>query len=109
MTTNAGTGPFATAISAQMRAELGKQRISANQLSKLVPISQPTLSKRLRDDGAFSIDEVELICEALGIDVFEFVASAHANYRPELATQDKFGLAASARNKHQEEAEQSLP
>ncbi|WP_139195003.1 helix-turn-helix transcriptional regulator [Arthrobacter sp. UCD-GKA] len=109
MTTNAGAGPFAAAISAQMRAELGKQRISANQLSKLVPISQPTLSKRLRDDGAFSMDEVEVICAALGLDVFEFVAAAHANYHPELATQEKFGLAASVRNNHQEEAEQQLP
>ena len=69
-------GPFARAISAQFRSSLARQRISGVQLGARTGRSQSYISKRLRDEAAFTCTDVEDICRALGEDLFEVLRAA---------------------------------
>jgi transcriptional regulator with XRE-family HTH domain len=54
------------AVMAEIRAELGRQQISGNELAKRSGISQSTVSRRLRGSD-MSLQEVLALCSALGI------------------------------------------
>lgn len=47
---------------------MGRARVSGNQLSKMAGMSQNYIAKRLRDEAAFTISDVQQICDALGED-----------------------------------------
>lgn len=73
------SGPFARAISSEIRAAMGRQRLSGAQLAPLADVSANYLAKRLRDDVSFTINDIEAICAALGEDMHELLELAYQN------------------------------
>ena len=60
-------GRLSRAVSAEIRAELARQRVTVVELAARIGRSQNYLSKRLRDESALTIDDVEAICRALSV------------------------------------------
>lgn len=60
-------GPYARAFSERVRMVQARDRISDLALAKAAGLSRSYLGKRLRDEVAFTLNDVEAICEALGI------------------------------------------
>lgn len=59
-------GPLAKAASAEIRAEMARQRMTGRDLAAKTDRSQNYTAKRLRDEYAFTLDEVDAIAKALG-------------------------------------------
>ena len=76
------SGPFARAISEEVRAHMARPRISASQLAKMSGLSRNYLGKRLRDETSFTANDIEAICKALNVDLLSFIESAVRNLRP---------------------------
>lgn len=55
------------AIAEELRAEMGRQRVSRVALSQRTGISRTPLGAKLNGDVAFTVDEVVKIAAALGI------------------------------------------
>jgi transcriptional regulator with XRE-family HTH domain len=70
------SGNFARAISAAIRWSMSRQRISGAQLAERTSRSQSYISKRLRDEVAFTINDIEEICKVLDEDLVKLVVSA---------------------------------
>lgn len=62
-------GEFARAVSAEIRAVMARQRVSGAKLAEAAGMSQGYLSKRLRDQAPFTLNDVEAISKALGEDL----------------------------------------
>lgn len=69
-------GPFACAISSQVRMAMAEHRVSGAKLAAMIGRSQSYMSTRLRNEGAFSADDVEAICNALGEDLLGLLRDA---------------------------------
>lgn len=69
-------GPFARAVSDQIRHALTDHRVSGAQLARMIGRSQSYMSTRLRNIGAFTADDVEAICDALGEDLLGLLRDA---------------------------------
>jgi transcriptional regulator with XRE-family HTH domain len=67
-------------VSAEVRSVMGNLRISGLRLSQGVGVSQNYLSKRLRDELPFTIDDIELIAGVLGVDYETLVLPAAHSY-----------------------------
>lgn len=65
------TGDYARAVSAEVRSQMGKKRISQVKLAQQAKLSQNYLSKRLRDEFPFTLDDIENIAAALGLSFTE--------------------------------------
>lgn len=75
-------GPFARAISAEIRSAMAKHRVSGVQMANSTGRSQSYLSKRLRDEVAFTANDVEDICKFLGEDLLALLSRAvHSSRR----------------------------
>ena len=59
------SGALARAVSAEVRAAMGRHRISGAQLAALLGVSQNYIATRLRDESPFTINDIENICIAL--------------------------------------------
>lgn len=70
------SGAFARAISSEIRAAMGRRRLSGAQLAPMAGVSANYLAKRLRDDVSFTANDIEAICAALGEDLHEFLENA---------------------------------
>lgn len=70
------SGPFARAVSAEIRAAMARHRVSALLLSTRSGLSRSYLGKRLRDEVAFTFNDVEAICEAMREDLPGLMQSA---------------------------------
>lgn len=83
------TGNYARAVSAEVRSQMGKKRISQVKLAKQAKLSQNYLSKRLRDEFPFTLDDIEHIAAALGLEFQELavppadMSENHATKRTE--------------------------
>lgn len=75
------SGPFARAVSAEVRAILARQRITHKQLAAKAGLSSGYLGKRLRDETAFTLNDIEAICEALDEGLLDFLAVAVRDMR----------------------------
>lgn len=71
-------GPLARAVAAEIRASMGRRRVSGNQLAELTGISKNYIAKRLRDEASFTLNDVERICEALNESFTQLIAQAAA-------------------------------
>lgn len=69
-------GAFALAQAAEVRAVLGRKQTSIRELSDRTGLSTSYLSKRLRGDAPMTLNDLEAICNALGENIQEFIASA---------------------------------
>jgi transcriptional regulator with XRE-family HTH domain len=70
------SGPFARAISAEVRAVLARQHTTVKDLAAACGLSQGYLGKRLRDEAPLTANDFEAICKALDKDLLGFVAAA---------------------------------
>lgn len=70
------SGPFARAISAEVRATMARQRVSGAKLAADAGLSPSYLSKRLRDDLPFTLNDIDAVCSALGENLETIVATA---------------------------------
>lgn len=79
---SSGPGVLARAVSAEIRAAMGRARMSGNQLAThtrrdgATGLSQNYISKRLRDEADFTLNDVEMICDILGEDFTAIMTSA---------------------------------
>lgn len=55
-------------VAANVRAELGRSRISQLKAAEAICISAPSLSKRLNCQLPFTIDEIDAIAALIGMD-----------------------------------------
>lgn len=69
-------GPFARAISAEVRAVLARQNMTIKELAAKCGLSQGYLGKRLRDAAPLNANDFETICNALDRDVLQFITAA---------------------------------
>lgn len=63
-------------VSAEIRAELGRQRMSQRQLAEKLGIHPTLVSRRLRDgkDRSWTLDELEQIASVLGVSVEQLIS-----------------------------------
>lgn len=73
------SGALARAVSAEVRAAMGRHRMSGMTLAGLTGMSQNYIAKRLRDEAPFTINDIENICNALGEDPGQLWTSAVAH------------------------------
>jgi len=71
------SGPFARAVSAEVRAVMARQRISRVALASKMAVSEGYLGKRLRDEAALTLNDIYAICDAIGEDLPAFIADAY--------------------------------
>lgn len=98
------------AVTAEIRAQMGAQRISGNQLAKLAGMSQNYLATRLRDEKPFDLDDIEKIAHFLDdrIDAHQFILRAYENHG-ELAQEDVMLAARDTSDDEESEAQQQEP
>ena len=70
------SGPFARAISAEIRATLARQRLTVKELARQSGLSESYLGKRLRDVAPLTLNDIEAVCDALGENLLAFAAAA---------------------------------
>lgn len=58
---------YVEAVAAEVRAELGRHRKSATELSKVLSISPQTCGRRLSGETPFDVSELVKIADWLGI------------------------------------------
>lgn len=58
---------------AELRAELARQKMSVITLAESTGIKVPTLRNRLSGKAPFYLEELDLICLALGVGLSAFV------------------------------------
>lgn len=69
------SGPFARAVSEEIRVVMARRRCTAKQLAEGTGISANYLGKRLRDEAPFTMNDIEAICKALGENLWSFLRS----------------------------------
>lgn len=63
-------------ITAEIRAEMAKQRLSIKALSEQIGMPRTTLSARLNDHSLFDVGELDRVCEALNVPSWELMRRA---------------------------------
>lgn len=66
------------AVAAEVRAALARAGRRQADLAREVGISRAALSRKMRGEGAFYVEEIVAIADALGIDAGRLVATATA-------------------------------
>lgn len=69
-------GHFARAVSGEIRLAMTRSRVNGTQLAGMIGRSQSYVSKRLNNGAAFTANDIELICDVLGEDLFNLCRSA---------------------------------
>lgn len=59
-------------VTAEIRAELGRQRRRQGVLAAPLGISEQQVSKRLSGEVAFNVPELEIVADVLGVPVLRF-------------------------------------
>lgn len=62
------------AVARRFRAELAQIGISGLAAAEICGVSQPWMSRRMNGAVPFNVDELDMVCAALGI-YYEYVAS----------------------------------
>lgn len=65
-----------TRIAAEIRAEMGRQRVSLSSLATDAGISPSTLSRRLNGVRPFLLEEVDAICHSLSVPMADILTRA---------------------------------
>lgn len=65
--------PLTELVAGQVRAEMGRARVSGVQLAELIGKTHPYVSRRLTGKVAFDTDDLAAISEALGINVLDLI------------------------------------
>lgn len=70
------SGPFARAISAEIRAAMARHRVTAVLLADRAKLSRAYIGRRLRDEASFTFNDVEAICKAMREDLPTLIEAA---------------------------------
>jgi len=65
--------PFTELVAENVRAEMGRARVSGVQLAALIGKTHPYMSRRLTGKVAFDTDDLTAISSALGINVLDLM------------------------------------
>lgn len=65
--------PLTELVAGQVRAEMGRARISGVQLAEKIGRAHPYVSRRLTGKVAFDTDDLAQISEVLGINVIDLM------------------------------------
>jgi transcriptional regulator with XRE-family HTH domain len=79
------TEPYAVRIPLVVRAELARHGVSQTDIAEVLGVSQAAVSRRLSGRVEFTLDELRLIAERLGVPLSTFV--------PEIAVDAAKGVA----------------
>ncbi|KRB73047.1 hypothetical protein ASE01_19930 [Nocardioides sp. Root190] len=80
---------FARSVSAEIRAVMAARRITGRELALAAGFkSHNYLAIRLRDEKAFTLDDIELICAYLEEDAHELIRRAHENHMDRLMAEE---------------------
>lgn len=60
-------------VAEEIRVLLARKRISATELARRTGIKQSTMSRRMTGETAFDMDDLELIADALGVEVTDLM------------------------------------
>lgn len=73
-----------TRVAAEVRAWRGRLQISQTAMAKTLSLSQASISDRLNGKSAFTLDEIETLADAWGIDPLQLMGggAAQAPIRP---------------------------
>jgi transcriptional regulator with XRE-family HTH domain len=63
-------------VATEIRAEMARQRITQMALAARLGRSQPYVCRRLTGEVAFDLAELELVAEALGVPLSQFMPVA---------------------------------
>lgn len=69
-------GAFAVAVSLEVSHLLTDRRTSGAQLAGMIGRSQSYMSKRLRGESSFTVNDLDTICRVLNKDLLELLAGA---------------------------------
>jgi predicted transcriptional regulator len=64
---------YAESVTAEVRAEMARQRLGQVKMAGLLGWTQATLSRRLTGDVPFATDEIDEVARALGVPVGQLV------------------------------------
>jgi transcriptional regulator with XRE-family HTH domain len=67
--------PGASALLAQLRGELRRQRFTANAIADRLGVAEPTIRRWLRGQG-LTLERLDQLCALAGIDIRDLVAAA---------------------------------
>ena len=67
---------FHASVAAEVRAEMGRQRVTQEQMAALLGRSREWVRRRTHGDQPFSTDEIEQIAGVLGVPISNFVTPA---------------------------------
>lgn len=62
----------------EVRAEMARQRKSGIELASLLNLSQQSVSRRLNAETDFSLDELAVVADWLGVPVLSLIGRASA-------------------------------
>jgi transcriptional regulator with XRE-family HTH domain len=69
-------GEHAQAFSEAIRLHMEEQGVSGKSLAAMIGLSQNYVASRLRDERAFTVNDIEAISAALGIPILDLVRDA---------------------------------
>lgn len=70
--------PYRSAVTAELRAEMARQRKNKTNLSRKTGIPARSLARRLSGDGPLDVEDLALIAGALGKSPAEFLPTGVA-------------------------------
>ncbi|MEV4271978.1 helix-turn-helix domain-containing protein [Micromonospora aurantiaca (nom. illeg.)] len=63
-------------VAEEIRAQLGRKQMSGAKLARAIDQSEMYVSRRLRGETAFDLDDLERIADVLGVTVTDLMPSA---------------------------------
>lgn len=64
-------------VADEVRAHLARHRVTQRDVASLLGKAQPTISRKLDGRTPFTLRELALIADRLGVEVSEFFATSH--------------------------------
>lgn len=70
------------AVAAEVRAAMGRRRVTQTQLAARLHLSQPAVSRRLHGEISFNVEELVTVADMLGVTVSDLVRAASPCFSP---------------------------
>ncbi|WGH92127.1 helix-turn-helix transcriptional regulator [Auritidibacter ignavus] len=67
---------FSEAVARQLRGYMSQKKIQQATISERTGIKPRTLARYLNEPKQLSLETVQLLCEAIGVDLFTVIATA---------------------------------
>lgn len=68
-----GTSAFREAVAAEVRAEIARQNLTITDVADRAGLARSTLHRKLRGGGAFNVDEIRWIADALDVSLTQLM------------------------------------